>query len=135
MNACKYLSYAKNIAELSDYRRVHMGCIAVLGNKILSVGYNTTKTHPLQAHYNRLRGFKDDLCNHGLHAEIACLLPLRGSEIAFDKLKLYIYRLRCDGGYGMARPCKGCMAFIKSCGIHDIYYTTDDGYAYERVYE
>ena len=80
----------KNIAELSDYQRVHIGCIAVLGNKILSVGYNTTKTHPLQAHYNRLRGFKDDQCNHGLHAEIACLLPLRGSEIAWDKLKLYI---------------------------------------------
>lgn len=33
----------------------------------------------------------------------------------------------------MARPCLSCMAAIKDIGIKDIYYTTNDGYSYERL--
>ena len=33
----------------------------------------------------------------------------------------------------MARPCPACMAAIKDFGIKNIYYTTDDGMAYENV--
>ena len=35
---------AKEISYLSDYKRVHIGCIAVYKNHILAVGYNTNKT-------------------------------------------------------------------------------------------
>lgn len=30
-------------------------------------------------------------------------------------------------------PCPSCMAAIKDLGIRHIYYTTNDGYAYEEV--
>jgi len=33
----------------------------------------------------------------------------------------------------MARPCAGCMAAIRKFGIKNVYYTTDMGYAYERL--
>lgn len=33
----------------------------------------------------------------------------------------------------MARPCPSCMAAIKDIGISHIYYTTNDGYAYEKL--
>ena len=33
----------------------------------------------------------------------------------------------------MARPCPSCMAAIKDLGIKNIYYTTNDGYSYERL--
>ena len=33
----------------------------------------------------------------------------------------------------MARPCPSCMAAIRDLGIRDIYYTTNDGYVYERL--
>ena len=34
---------------------------------------------------------------------------------------------------GIARPCPSCMAAIRDIGIRDVYYTTDDGFAYERL--
>ena len=48
-------------------------------------------------------------------------------------MKLYIYRIRKDQPYGMARPCPSCMAAIKDIGIKDIYYTTNDGFSYEYL--
>ena len=34
---------------------------------------------------------------------------------------------------GMARPCASCMQAIKDLGIREIYYTTNDGYSYEKL--
>ena len=45
---------AKEISCLSDYNRIHIGCVAVYKNHVLAVGYNTNKTHPLQMKYNLL---------------------------------------------------------------------------------
>ncbi len=46
---------------------------------------------------------------------------------------IYIY-ISYTNGLGMARPCPACMAAIKELGIKNIYYTTDNGYAYEKHY-
>ena len=72
-------------------------------------------------------------CAPKLHAEISCLNSIRHLDIQFSKIKLYIYRARVDTEHGMARPCPACMAAIKDFGIKNIYYTTDDGMAYENV--
>lgn len=119
---------------MSDYSRIHIGCIAVQGNKILSTGFNTNKSHPLQAHYNRFRAFKGtDVCKHGLHAEIACILTLRDSEVDWSKIDLYVYRIRKDIGQGISRPCVGCMTAIRELGIKNVYYTSDCGFIHEVI--
>ena len=33
----------------------------------------------------------------------------------------------------MSRPCPSCLVAIKDMGIKHIYYTTDDGFAYEQI--
>ena len=48
-------------------------------------------------------------------------------------MKRYIYGIRKDQPCGMADPCPSCMAAIRDLGIRDIYYTTNDGYVYERL--
>jgi len=130
----KYFNHAKHIAEMSDFNRIHIGCIAVQGNKILSTGFNTNKSHPLQMHYNRFRELHGDgMCKHSLHAEIACLVPLWSCEIDWSKVDLYVYRIRRDIGKGLARCCPACMEAIKELGIKSIYYTTNDGFAHEYI--
>lgn len=130
----KYFNYARNMAMMSDYNRVHIGCVAVMNNKILSTGFNTTKSHPLQAHYNQFRDFHGaEMHNYTLHAEMSCLIPLWSSNLAWNKIKLYIYRIKCGTGKGLSRPCNGCMAAIKDLGIKEIYYTTDTGYVKEII--
>lgn len=127
----KYFNLAKNACSFSDFPRVKIGCIAVYKNKVLSVGYNSQKTHPLQEYYNHFRNFYPNtggkFINHSLHAETYCLLQIKDMDIDFGKVELFIFRTRKDRETGMSRPCDGCMRLIKDIGIKVIYYTTDNG--------
>lgn len=128
----RYFKKARQVALISDYQKVHIGCVAVYQGNIISIACNTNKTHPMQKYYNRYRE-ESDVMIPKLHAEINCLNQLKHLNINFSKVKLYIYRIRNDRPYGMARPCPSCMAAIRDLGIRDIYYTTNDGYVYERI--
>lgn len=127
-----YFNKARQIADMSDYYKEHVGCVAVYHGQVISIGCNSNKTHPMQKHYNKYRE-KSDMLIPKLHAEINCISQLKHLDINFSKVKLYIYRIRKDRPYGIARPCPSCMAAIKDLGIRDIYYTTNDGFAYERL--
>lgn len=128
----KFFNKAKQIATISDYPKIHVGCVAVFQNQIIAIGYNCNKTHPLQMFYNKYR-IRSNLILPKLHAEMSCINQLKNLHINFSKVKLYIYRIGNDKEFRMARPCPACMAAIKDLGIRDIYYTTDDGYVYERI--
>lgn len=128
----KYFNKASHIAAISDYKHQHVGCIAVYQGQVIGLGCNSNKTHPIQKYYNRYRLDEDSMLPR-LHAEINCLNQIRHHNINFSKVKLYIYRIRKDQPFGLARPCPSCMAAIKDLGIKHIYYTTNDGYSYEHL--
>jgi len=130
----KYFNLAKQKANLSDFDRIHIGCIAVNNNKILSTGFNSKKTHPLQAHYDQFRDPENNSnYDHSLHAEMSCLIPLWNKNINWKKVDLYIYRIRKDIGLGLAYPCKSCITAIKDLGIKNVYYTTNNGFAHLKL--
>lgn len=133
----RYFERAKQIAMVSDFPKIHVGCVAVYKGSIIGIGCNTNKTHPTQRYYNRFRiPDGEDIsmtCMPKLHAEIHCLNQIKNMDINFSKVKLYIYRIRGDQPFGIARPCPSCMAAIKDLGIRDVYYTTNEGYAYEQI--
>lgn len=126
-----YFDKASKVAEISDFAKINIGCVAVYQGTIIGVGFNTNKTHPMQKKYNRYRNGENFIPK--LHAEINCLNSIRYLDINFSKVKLYIYRKRKSAKYGMCRPCPSCMAAIKDLGIKHIYYTTDKGFVYERM--
>lgn len=128
----KFFKKARNIAVISDYGKTHIGCVAVYQGQVVALGCNCNKTHPTQKYYNRYRKPSDSMLPK-LHAEISCLNQLKHFNLNFTKIRLYIYRIRKDQPYGLSRPCPSCMAAIRDLGIRDIYYTTNDGYAYERL--
>ena len=128
----RFFQKARQIADISDYNKIHIGCVAVYQGQIIGLGCNTNKTHPVQKFYNRYRKPSDAMLPK-LHAEISCINQIKNLNINFSKVKLYIYRIRKDQPFGLTRPCPSCMAAIKDLGIRDIYYTTNDGYSYERL--
>ena len=128
----KYFLKARQVATISDYYKTHIGWVAVYQGQVVGLGCNTNKTHPVQKFYNRYREPSDTMLPK-LHAEISCINQIKHLNISFSKVKLYIYRIRKDQPYGMARPCPSCMAAIRDLGIRDIYYTTNEGYSYERL--
>lgn len=132
-NDYKYFQKARQAATISDYHKTHIGCVAVYQGNIIGIGCNCNKTHPIQKKYNKYRKPSDSMLPK-LHAEINCINSIKHLEgINFSKIKLYIYRIRKDQPFGLARPCPSCMAAIMDLGIRDIYYTTNDGFAYERM--
>lgn len=128
----KYFNKAKKLADISDYHRVHVGCVAVYQGNVIGSGCNCNKTHPAQKFYNKYRKHTSEPPPK-LHAEIRCLNKIKNSGINFQKVRLYIYRARKDQPFGLSRPCPSCMAAIKDFGIKNIYYTTNDGYAHEQI--
>lgn len=126
-----YFNKASKVAEISDFAKINIGCVAVYQGTIIGVGFNTNKTHPMQKKYNRYRNGENFIPK--LHAEINCLNSIRYLDINFSKVKLYIYRKRKSAKYGICRPYPSCLAAIKDLGIKHIYYTTDEGFVYERM--
>ena len=132
----RYFEKARQIANVSDFSKTHVGCVAVYQGNIIGIACNTNKTHPNQDYYNQFREFHNRKGCVGipkLHAEINCINQIKHSNYNFSKVKLYIYRIRKDQPFGIARPCPSCMAAIRDLGIKHIYYTTNDGYGYERL--
>ena len=87
MKQISAFAHAKHIALMSDYNRVHIGCIAIYNNSIISVGWNKSKTHPLQKYYNRFRNFNETSNTiQSIHAEIDCISKIQYMDIKWDKV-------------------------------------------------
>lgn len=128
----KCFEVAKAVSKLSDFKRIHIGCIIVDGKHIVATGQNTNKTHPMQKEYNKYR-FEGDSCGNGkLHAEMMAMLSLP-KDVDTKKLTVYTYREDRFGNLRNSRPCNACLAKIKELGIRNICYTSDDGFCTERL--
>lgn len=133
---------AREEAELSDYGRIHVGCVITYKGHIIGRGHNSTKTHPRQKRYNRrYRKFNNtqgEVILDSVHAEVSAANSVSyttGIQIDWSKTKIFVFRIASGkkNGYGCAKPCPACTAMISDLGIKDIYYTDDDGYAYLRL--
>ena len=133
----RFFREAKKESFLSDYEGQHLGAVAVYGDKIiLAKAHNSNKTNTTQYFYNRYRiEQKSNIMSKPprSHAEVNLLRKIRFLDIDFSRVSVYIYRELKNGELGMARCCPACMAALKSLGIKKICYTTDDGYAEERI--
>lgn len=139
MNIEKYFRLAKNVSELSDYskKNIHIGAVLVYKNKVISVGYNTDKTSPIQKKYNKYRITDDRVYNNEkqsscIHAEMKTLIDTRDMDINWNKANMFIYR-ESNGYMRNCYPCQACMRAIKDRGIKNIFYTNENGYNYERI--
>lgn len=126
-----YFKQAKDASYQSDFPRVHIGAVVVNKHKVISKGCNSaTRTHRIQAELNKKR-FSEDSVGM-LHAEVAALLSVV-NKVDLTGATIYVYRENMLGDIAMCRPCKGCMSFIRACGIKKIYYTTSEGFAEEHL--
>jgi deoxycytidylate deaminase len=128
-----YFDKARDVSLLSDFKQIHIGCIAIYKKHIIGTGFNTNKTNPLQLYYNKYRKNFDECSNYQpkLHAEMSCILNIRSLDIDFSKVVLFIYREDKNGHIALSKPCQACTKAIKDLGIKEINYTTYDGYAKE----
>lgn len=95
---------------MGQHHQHYMGAVLVKNGKIMSVGSNNFKTHPL------MQGVKT------LHAEVQCLLGVRWSDLA--GAVMFVARVNANSKVGMAKPCRICQSVLMRFGIKRAYYTT-----------
>ena len=136
MNVNKYFVLAKNASTFSDYNKIHIGAVLVYKNKVLSVGWNTKRTSPMQNKYNKYRVFTDgsEIESNATHAEMSTLIATKYMDnVNWDKCSLFVYSEKKNGGIRLTSPCSACRMALKERGIDNIYYTNNyGGYTHER---
>lgn len=128
-----YFAAARAMSKMSDFPRVAVGAVAVYGHRIISSGFNSCKSDPVQKQYNKYRFSEDTPAS--LHAEVMALKGLMSrDDIDFKNVSLYVYRERKNGDAALARPCPSCMQLITDLGIRNIYYTNNGGFSHEEIF-
>jgi tRNA(Arg) A34 adenosine deaminase TadA len=97
----------------------------VYRNKIISYGFNSIKTHPLQKQFGSTKQ------SIHLHAEIDAIKNAL-KKISINQLQksdLYIARSKCISGKvvkAIAKPCIGCQRAITNFNINNVFYTQEE---------
>lgn len=91
----------------------------VYRKKVLSVGTNQLKTHPLQKQYGRNE--KAIFLHAEIDAIIRCINK-HGVEI-LQQSTLYVLRTTPSGAVGDSCPCAGCTRAIEAFKIKEVVHT------------
>lgn len=98
---------ALQVAKLSQCR-YRLGAVIVKGSRVLSVGCNVLKSHPVHREYPP----------HviSIHAEHSAILK---ATTDVSGATVFVARL---GGNKTSKPCPFCLAVLVEAGIRDIVY-------------
>ncbi len=117
------------VAAANPGQREKLAAAVVCRNKIISIGINSMKSHPMAAKYG-----KNEHAVY-LHAEVAAIKnALREIDVDdFSKCDIYITRVKKEAPFtkkfvwGLAKPCVGCERAIAEFGFKRVIYTCDHG--------
>lgn len=110
-------------------------------NKLLSIGINSPKTHPLNLKYNYLNKQNNKISHIvGTHSEMSAVIKL-GLE-SCEGLTIINTRINRKNEIDYSFPCNGCMEMLKELKFSKIFYTSKDKkfhsitpeWKYESVY-
>lgn len=117
---------------ISNNMKMKLAATIVLRNEVISIGFNSDKSHPLQKRFckNPDSIFK--------HAEVDCIVKALKivDEEDLKNATLYVYRVKRkhkgDTAWvsGKAEPCPGCQKAIEHFGIKRTVFSLDE----ENVY-
>lgn len=91
----------------------------VYKKKILAIGHNKRKSHPIELKFQKIPGAIF------LHAEKDAIIKTmnRYGDQILQHCSIYVLRVMKNGSLGYSKPCESCQAFIKSVGIKKIYWS------------
>jgi len=103
---------------------------ALYKRKIVSIGINSTKTHPDIKKLNYSSEEGEDLRNIArTHSELNCILKVK-NKLNYKNLKdITFINVRIDkmGNAKYSKPCNGCSDLLKRIGYKNIYYSGECG--------
>lgn len=118
----KFESIALKVLNNLD-QRWRLVAILVSNGKPISIETNNLdKTHPLiTPHFPHRKA----------HAEVRCIRNASWEKV--EGSSVFVWRIKDDGTFGLAKPCPLCRDFLKQRGIKKIGYSTGYGFRLERI--
>ncbi len=110
------IGYALVPKNRQDSKFFHVAVI-FQRNKILSIGQNSFKTHPVAKKYGHR--------NNVLHAEVAVIV--RHGLDDCSGLNLAVLRINRKNELAISKPCECCQSVIDSIGFKKVFYTDKFG--------
>lgn len=130
----KYMEFTRRMAisNNNSQNRAKLASSLVIRNEIISVGFNSYKTHPLQ------KKFSKNVEAIFKHAEVDCIInALRHVEPEeLSKATLYVHRVKKltkdhkEWTDGISEPCRGCKQAIDYFKIKKVVYSTEENNFY-----
>jgi deoxycytidylate deaminase len=91
--------------------------------RLVSMGINSYKTHPLNLKYNYINKEKHKISSIvGTHSEMSAVIKLGSAD--FSKLTLINTRINRKNELDYSCPCAGCRDMIGKLGFKNVFYTT-----------
>lgn len=119
------VSYALINKHNADLRCRHFSFI-LDRNRIISIGMNSTKTHPLNLKYNYVNKDNKSISDIvGTHAELNAVIKL--GEEDCSKLTLINTRINRNNMLDYSCPCSGCSDMIKQLNFKNVYFSNAQG--------
>tara|TARA_B100001248_G_scaffold249277_1_gene222347 strand:+ start:2912 stop:3355 length:444 start_codon:yes stop_codon:yes gene_type:complete len=107
-----FMSIAHLISSRSACNRLHVGCVLVKDNRVISSGYNGFL--PNMPHKSRVR---DNHEQATVHAEQNCIADCAKRGISTENATAYITHY----------PCINCCKILLASGIKEIIYDSEYG--------
>lgn len=123
------------IIEKSEYpqklKRHKHAAIIVKGGKIIGVGINSMKPHPMALPRNIMNTGERTLDEiYTIHAEMAAIRSVKNKE-NLKGTTIFVGRLSDCWGETLSCPCPICTFYLKKYGIQRAIYSTNDGHWFE----
>lgn len=132
MNFSKIIevSYALINKHHADLRCRHFSFI-LDRNRIISIGLNSSKTHPKNLKYNYVNKLKENISDIvGTHSELNAVIKLGQEDCS--KLTLVNTRINRNNDLDYSAPCSGCSDMIKQLNFKEVYYSNNEG-EFEKI--
>jgi deoxycytidylate deaminase len=95
-------------------------------NKLLSIGSNNCKTHPLNLKFNYVNRQMHKISSFvGTHSEMKAVIKLGTKDCS--GLTLINTRINRKNEIDYSMPCKGCLDMIQKLNFKEVYFTTKKG--------
>lgn len=107
------IAKAEKVATLSSHPK-RMGAAIYKQQKLISIGWNTLKTHT-----------KSRTWNNTQHAEFAALLGVPKHHVV--GAEMYVVRILKNGNRAHSKPCGECEELLWAAGIKRVWYISENG--------
>jgi len=119
--------------SLTNKRCKHFSFI-FKGKRLLSIGINSSKTHPANLKYNYRNKQNHNISEFvGTHSELSAVLRLGLEDCS--GLTIVNTRINRNNKIDYSCPCSGCMEMIKQLGFKKIIFSNkDQGFSSKRIF-